>query len=250
MEFSSYLRSLELDDTKLATLSASSRILAISPHPDDSELIAGAFLSQRVHSGAHVKLILVSDGRKGAKDMEEEKVAEIRMGEQKEAIKALGIREMEFLGFKDTEVPSPSVLRDTLLEKMRKFQPDLVVTVDPFLEMEVHPDHISTGMAVLQSVLFFEFPNIGKGIPNSSAPAVALGGTNRPNVIFNCMSFDTYKRRALECHASQFNEDAIDLITSLGELVGSRIGSKCGEPFRVLYQHELHVNILGGMQPW
>ena len=250
MDFSEYLRKIELDDTRKNLLLQSKRIVTFAPHPDDNELIAGGFIASKIREGSEFFLIVASDGRKGSKSIGEEELKEIRKKEQESALAVLGSNNIRFLGYKDSEVPQPSLLRNDVIKIIRELSPDLVITVDPYLLYESHPDHVNVGMAVLQSVLFEEFPNIGEG-KTVKSPNVALGFTYNPNVILDCTGTMDKKILAIKAHKSQFMDDSsIDLVKGISALYGHRVGAQFAEPFRVLLPHELHINILGGMNPW
>jgi LmbE family N-acetylglucosaminyl deacetylase len=249
MNLSDFLNSIELSEFRRKILLSSRRIISIQPHPDDNEIVAGGYITHKIEEGATFRLVVVSDGRKGSRTLTEKELIEIRREEQEKALHILGASDLKFLGFVDSEVPPPSILRNEIIKTIREFAPDLVITVDPFLPYEVHPDHVNTGLAVLQSVLFAEFPNIGEGKP-VGRPPVALGFTNSPNVIYDCSETFETKIKAIKTHRSQFRDDSfIDLIRTISTIYGRRIGSHYGEAFRVLMPEELHVNVLAGMNP-
>jgi LmbE family N-acetylglucosaminyl deacetylase len=250
MDFSEHLKQIELDESRKEILLQSKRIVTFSPHPDDNELIAGGFIARKIMEKSEFHLVVVSDGRKGSRTIDEEELKKIREMEQRKAIKTLGSDSVRFLGYRDSEVPQPSVLRNDFIKIIRELSPDLVITVDPFLPYEAHPDHLNTGLAVLQAVLFEEFPNIGEGKPVKS-PNVALGFTYTPNVILDCTDSMDRKISAIRVHSSQFPDDsALEMIKGISKLYANRIGTQYAEPFRVLMPHELHINVLGGMNPW
>jgi len=217
-----------------------SRIVAVSPHPDDTELIAGGYLSLMAQRGADILLIVATDGSKGTRT-EGLDMTETRKKEQMNAAAILGIKKVVFLGFKDTESPDPRVLRESLLPAMREFIPDIVITVDPFLEYEVHPDHVNVGLATLQSVLFYPLPNIGGGKAGNNEIYAAVSPTNRFNVIVDIETSFEKKIDALKAHASQ----SLDLeeIRRISSLVGSINGYRFGEAFRVLRRTDLHIHL-------
>lgn len=249
MDFSEFLEGIELNQLRRDVLLKSKRIISFAPHPDDNELIAGGFIYRKIREGASFLLVVVSDGGKGSRTVDERKLIRIRKKEQKDALAILGSKNVKFLGYKDSEVPLPSLLRGDIIKILRDFKPDLVITVDPFLPYEVHPDHVNTGLAVLQAVLFSEFPNIGEGKP-VNRPNVALGFTFNPNVILDCSENMDKKIESLKCHKSQFPHDSsLETLKAVSALYGNRIGVGYGEPFRVLMPNELHINVLGGMIP-
>jgi LmbE family N-acetylglucosaminyl deacetylase len=250
MDFSEYLKKIELDDSRKSILLQSKRIVSFSPHPDDNDIIAGGFVSKKIREGSEFHLVVVSDGRKGSRTIGEEELKRVRANEQREALKILGSDNVRFLGYRDSEIPQPSILRNDVIKIIREFSPDLVITVDPYLPYEAHPDHLNTGMAVLQAVLFEEFPNFGEGKPVKS-PNVALGFSYSPNVILDCSDEMDRKVAAINAHASQFfDESSMEIVKGISRLYGQRIGCQYAEPFRLLMPSEVHVNILGGMNPW
>ncbi len=250
MDFSEYLKKIELDEARKEILQQSKRIVTFAPHPDDNEIVAGGFIAKKISEGAEFHLVVSSDGRMGSRTIGEVELKQIRNGEQQTALSILGSKNFISLGYRDSEVPQPSTLRKDIIRVIRELSPDLVITVDPYLPDEAHPDHVNTGMAVLQSILFEEFPSMGDGKPVKS-PNVALGFTLKPNVIYDCTETMDTKMSAISAHKSQFPDSSfVDFIRGVSALYGQRIGSKYGEPFRVLMPHELHINVLGGMNPW
>lgn len=217
---------------------SSRKVMAISPHPDDAEIIAGGYLAMKSRDGSKIQLIVVTDGSMGTKIFGKN-VSEIRKKEQIEAAKILGIDDVVFLGIKDTEVPPPNILMKTLLPLIRNFSPDIIITVDPYLKYESHPDHLNTGMGVLQSVLFYSLPNIGSGIPVSQSPALALSPSNNPNVIINIDNYINEKIKSLNAHGSQ--QLNIYDILKVSSFFGKEIKCYYGEPFRLIFQNELHM---------
>lgn len=217
---------------------SSKKVMAISPHPDDAEIIAGGYLAMKSRDGSKIQLIVVTDGSMGTKILGKD-VSEIRKKEQIESAKILGIEDIVFLGIKDTEVPPPNILMKTLLPLIRNFSPDLIITVDPYLKYESHPDHLNTGMGVLQSVLFYSLPNIGSGIPFSQPPALALSPSNNPNVIINIDNYINEKIKSLNAHSSQ--QLNISDILKLSSFFGKEIKCQYAEPFRLIFKDELHM---------
>lgn len=162
-----------------------------------------------------------------------------------DAARILGVSDVEFLGYMDSEVPDPKVLRRDLIRIFRTYGPDLVITVDPYLPYEAHPDHVNTGLAVLQAVLFHNIPRVVREYRSTtSPPAVALGATHLPNAVVCIDDVADRKINALRAHKSQFSEDAVRLIMRISEAIGRAVGCRYGEAFRVLLHSEVHMNIL------
>lgn len=242
-----YISGIEIDHELQDEIFKFKKILALSPHPDDMEFSAGGYLYLSSGNGAAVKLIVVSDGRKGSLDAsDEETLVSARKKEQIEAAEILGIRDVTFLGYIDSEIPEPRHIRDRIMGEIRKFGPDLVITVDPNLQYEAHLDHVYVGKAVLEAVLLHSHPTIGEGKPESKRPNVALSATSNPNVIVNIDDAISIKNKSIMAHKSQIDSSGY-VITSAqksAELYARRIGCKYGEPLRLIEPEMLHMNTL------
>lgn len=246
-----YVSNIRLDEERRMLLETAKRILAISPHPDDSELIAGGYLADAVAGGAGVKIVIVTDGRMGLlqkdKELSEDGVAALRKSEQLEAASVLGVKDIQFLEYKDTEAPSPAVLTKDMIRIIRTYRPDLVVTVDPFLPYESHPDHVNTGLAVMRAVMFHPLPYIQGSVKiNSESPTVSLGDSSSPNVIVPIDETFDKKLHSIFCHKSQFPDtrSVREKMTEISSALGRAIGATHGEAFKVLHPYETHMDVL------
>lgn len=243
------LREILKDETSVQLaleMMSKRRILAISPHPDDSEIIAGGFLAGAVIRNASIKLVVVSDGRKGSTTTaDEEELVKIRKDEQMRACEVLGIREVEFLGYIDSEIPEPRSIRSYIMNEIRKHRADLVITTDPTLEYEAHLDHVHVGRAVMESVLLLSHQSIGKGKVYPGRPALALGAPGHPNLVLDVAGTFETKMNAISCHESQLQDIAYvrEGVLKVSRRYGSIIGAEHGEPFTLLHGEDLHMNV-------
>jgi len=247
-----HLQSLRINKEKTQktqALASAKRIVSFSPHPDDSEIVAGGFLAGAVERGAEVKVVVVSDDRMSltaiAKPLPMEEIAALRKKEELEAMSILGIKNVEFLEYTDSEVPEPRRLSRDFMRIMRAFQPDLAVTVDPFLPYEAHPDHINTGRGVMEAVLFHAYPYIMRDAKvNSQAPNLALGASAIPNAVVSIDHTIDRKVSAVLAHKSQWPDPKKmeDRIRKLSAGYGKLAGCGYGEAFKVLLPDEIHVD--------
>ncbi len=245
--FKEFYERIKLDKNRSSMIDRYNRVVAVSPHPDDMEIVAGGLIRSFTKKGKEVYLIVVSDGRKGSlKKEDEDSLARTRMEEQLCSANVLGVKEVHFLNYVDSEVPEPRTLRKIILPAIRKFRPDLIITVDPFLPYEAHLDHVYTGKAVMESVLLFEHEGIEKGYEGGKRPDILLGGTAFPNVIVDVSAYYNDKMKAIACHKSQIDssEYVLKPLEDLGGAFGKFIGAAYGEPFRHLYGYEMHLNTL------
>ena len=227
------------------------RIISFSPHPDDSELIAGGYLANAIDRKAEVKLVVVSDDRMSFTSIENElpmeKIVAVRKDEEIRAVEILGIKDTQFLEYADSRIPEPMALMNDFLTIIRSYAPDLVISVDPYLPYEAHPDHLNTGNALLRAVLFHQYPYVLKSArAKSKPPIIALGATASPNAIVPIDSSIDRKIRSILCHKSQFPkaEDIEQKIRNTASIFGRMISCRYGEAFKVLLPDEINMGML------
>ena len=242
---------IQVQEERTRILLDAERILSFSPHPDDLELIAGGYLASSIDRKAEVKLVVVSDDRMSFNSIENElpteKIVAIRKDEETKAVEVLGIRDTQFLEYPDSDIPEPKFLMNDFLAIIRSYEPDVVVSVDPCLPYEAHPDHLNTGNAILRAVLFHQFPYVLKSTrPKSKPPVIALGATAYPNAIVSIEGSIDRKVKSILCHRTQFpNPEGIEKkIRSVASTYGGMINSRYGEAFNVLFHEEIHMGIL------
>lgn len=226
------------------------RVLCVSPHPDDCELSVGGTLASLVSKGKDVKLVVVSDGSLGTLDssIPPEKLSEIRYGEQVEASKVLGIKEVLWLGYSDGKVPYNDELRSRLVCLLRSLRPNIVFAPDPWCPYEAHPDHRNVGLLVAESIIFSPLPHFTCSEAPGTEPwlvnYIALYNTPRPNLFYNITSFIEAKLNAIRLHKTQFERDweqHKSLILFSAAFYGKKVSSLYAEAFKLLPTRLLHV---------
>ena len=77
--------------------------MVVSAHPDDPDFGAGGSIARLADSGADVTYVIVTDGRQGGEDPKQKdaELVAIRAREQRAAARVLGVKRVEFLGYKD-----------------------------------------------------------------------------------------------------------------------------------------------------
>lgn len=135
------------------------RVLVVSAHPDDPDFGAGGSVARLVDSGADVSYVIVTDGRQGGEDpkQKDSELIAIRKKEQRAAAKVLGVKNVEFLGYKDGHLAPDLKLRRDIVRMIRKYKPDLVITHVPGRVLDgpmggSHPDHLAVGEATMAAV--------------------------------------------------------------------------------------------------
>ncbi|MEW6046340.1 MAG: PIG-L deacetylase family protein, partial [Bacillota bacterium] len=138
------------------------RVLCVQPHPDDTDIGAGATIARLARLGAEIFYLTVTDGRAGqhGRELAPDELASVRKREQEAAARVLGVKELRWLGYPDCGDYSEHAVRQDVIRAIRELRPDLVMTVDPHLPYESHPDHLMCGRAAAGAVLLYNFLNI------------------------------------------------------------------------------------------
>lgn len=144
------------------------RVLSISAHPDDSELEAGATLAKWAAAGCAVSLVVCTDGSKGTwnPDADLGELIATRQTEQRAAAAALGATgTIGFCGWIDGELESNRANVGVLTAWIRRLQPTIVLTHDPWKRYRLHPDHRAAGFLVTDAIVAARdphfFPELG-----------------------------------------------------------------------------------------
>ena len=167
------------------------KILAIGAHPDDIEIFMFGLLSVYSSRGDEIGLIIATDGAAG-NVLSNKSLSIIRKKETINALMDLG--EPDLLGFPDGQLSDSKNVRSTLKEKIKKFNPDLIITHAP---EDYHPDHRALSKYVIDSASF-NFPVIF---------CETLMGVNfTPNYYIDISKHFELKKNAILKHKSQNSE--------------------------------------------
>ena len=171
-------------------------VLAIGAHPDDIEYGCGGMLAKYARKGHDVYLFVASDGALGGD-------AGVRRREQEEAARILGVRDVFWGGYLDTEVPLSRELIVRLETALRQVEPRMIFVNSPD---DTHQDHrhlaqcASSATRYVPNFLFYEVPSTLHFAPNCY--------TDIADVL------DT-KLACLEAHRSQVSKTSIEDLTIL-----------------------------------
>ncbi|MGD2161735.1 MAG: PIG-L deacetylase family protein [Anaerolineales bacterium] len=144
-------------------------LLAVFAHPDDESFGPGGTLALYAQRGVNVHLICATRGEVGETPEEvgertDEKVARLRENELRCAAQILGLKEVHFLGYRDSGMPGtetnlhPRALANTPVDEVtekvaeiaRSVQPQVMITFDPIGGYR-HPDHIAIQKAAVKA---------------------------------------------------------------------------------------------------
>lgn len=227
-----------------------SRVLVVAAHPDDIEIGAGGSIAEWTDAGIAVTYIIVTDGSSGSNDpgTNISELIETRQREQREAGTHLGVTDIRFLGYPDGVLESSIALRRDITRIIREVRPDRVLITDPttvLVEAEGfyyinHPDH----RAAAESALYAVFPSaesrpifaelLDEGLEPFHVNELWMMLTNKPNVVVDISQQEERKLKAILCHRSQLDEEAIGFVKMMDTGVGERIGAAYAEEYRVM----------------
>lgn len=159
-------------------------ILSVLAHPDDESFGMGGTLALYAKKGADVYLVCATRGEVG--DVSPEllegftSIAELRESELRCAATQLGLKDVFFLGYRDSGMPGSvdnqhpdsqvshpvEEVASKVVKYIRVLKPDIVLTFDPIGGYK-HPDHIHIHQA---TVLAFEKSDDPTFFPETGSP--------------------------------------------------------------------------------
>ena len=130
-------------------------VLVVMAHPDDAELSSAGTILKGIEQGWQVRYIVCTTGDKGTKDisMSPFHLAETREEEQREAARTIGVTNITFLRYADGGLEQNASFRNEIALLIRKFQPEIIITHDPWRPYQMHPDHRAVGFATVDAVV-------------------------------------------------------------------------------------------------
>jgi LmbE family N-acetylglucosaminyl deacetylase len=230
------------------------RVLVVQPHYDDNDIGAAGTLTLLARAGAEVCYVTVTDDLAGVldADLPDEAARRQLFAEAREAGAIVGVSEFVDLDWPDAAGLDRVAVRDQIIDLIRRFRPDLVMTIDPALPDEAHQDHLVTAAAVAEAVLLSSLPRVR---PETGADAfgvarIAYYYTVDPTEFIDTSAVQTERHAALDCYRAQFTESdlvglhaAMDRYERVNATDGRLDGATHAEVFRVVPTSALHVGL-------
>ncbi|MFC1901051.1 PIG-L deacetylase family protein [Chloroflexota bacterium] len=213
--------------------------LVTIPHPDDAELRMSGTVARWVREGKDVIYVICTNGDKGSSDpdMVPSELAKIREQEQLAAAKILGVKKVHFLRYPDQNLENTPELRKELARLIRKYRPEIVITVDHSLRYN-HRDHKITLQVTLDAVFpiagTIAYPDLlEQGLYPHRVPEILLCGTDHPNYFIDITDTIDIKIAALRCHESQVGDRPQfgDMVREMAGRLAEGKGYKYAEGF-------------------
>lgn len=218
------------------------RAMAIFAHPDDAEFICSGTIARLAEAGYRTQYVLATSGDKGSDNpaATPEELAATREAEQRAAAEILGVEEVTFLRHHDGEIEVSIPFRRELALEIRKGQPDLVLTFDPWQRYQIHPDHRAVGQTALDAVAaardHMYYPDqLTGGLREHRVHNVLLFATDEPNFWVDISATIEKKIAALLAHTSQIRSEGLaERIRERAHIVGQTRGVEYAEAFHYL----------------
>jgi len=104
-------------------------LLVLVPHPDDPEYGTAAAVAKWTAAGKTVRYALASSGEAGIAGMAPQQAGPLREDEQRRAAQIVGVSDVEFWGFPDSNIRNTAELRAKIAAVITEGRPDVVVTI-------------------------------------------------------------------------------------------------------------------------
>ena len=230
---------------------APARVMSIHAHPDDQEFTVAGTLAKWARAGSEIISVCITSGDAGSNDqtppeMTKEKLTHIRIEEQRNACRVLGIKEVVFLNYHDGTLQPSIDLRRDLTRLIRKYKPDVVICGDPTVRFYGdsymnHPDHRVAADVALDAVFpsavtRFIFPELlTEGYEPHAVKQVFIHGSEKPTTFIDIASSLDTKIAALKEHKSQIGDwDPSEMMKEWAKDEGKEKGLEAAEAFRVM----------------
>jgi LmbE family N-acetylglucosaminyl deacetylase len=229
------------------------RVLCIQPHYDDNDIAVAGTLALLRKRNAELFYLTTTDDLMGVVDhsLSDREAAQALQRDQFAAGEIIGVKEQFWLGYPDAGEYDYLALRRDFLKYIRLLRPDYVFTPDAWLTYEAHRDHIQTGLAAAEAVMFAGLTKIPSSDPAVDAAykdheiqGVAFYYTREPNQIMDISEAWEQKIEAVRCYEAQFRPEEMDqLVEALDAKAQQAAMGKSfarGEPLKVLHPSALH----------
>jgi N-acetylglucosamine malate deacetylase 1 len=185
-------------------------ILAIGVHPDDVELGCSGTIMKQVELGCKVAIADLTRGELGTRG-----TAETREKEAWNAASILGVSIRENLGFRDGFLKNDEEHQLQLIQIIRKYQPDIVLTNAP---KDRHPDHGKAARLTLDACFLSGLNKIETTCENKNQKAwrpisvyhYIQAQYHEPDFVVNISDFMERKMQAILAYKTQFHNPESD----------------------------------------
>lgn len=230
------------------------RLLAAMAHPDDAEILLGGTLLNLKRLGWELGIITMTSGDCGSAEHTREEISRIRFAEAKAAARFLGAW-YECVGLMDVEVFANAENQRRVVELMRHFNPDVIITHSPADYMVDHEEtsRLVRGASFALSMPLYQTRQIAPTDPTKATPALyyadpvegidAMGERRWPHFYVNITENIESKKELLSHHVSQRDwlrvHHGVDQYLNQMTEWAARFGQECNLDFAEGFRQHL-----------
>ncbi len=230
------------------------RLLVAMAHPDDAEILIGGTLFHLKSLGWELGIITMTSGDCGSATHTREEISRIRYAEAKAAADFLGAC-YECVGLMDVEIFANAENQRRVVELMRRFNPDVVITHSPVDYMVDHEvtSRLTRAACFALSMPLYQTRQIAPAAPTTKTPAlyyadpvegIDLAGERlRPHFYADIAVTIEDKKQMLSRHASQREwlraHHGVDEYLNQMARWAAKYGEECGCAFAEGFRQHL-----------
>ncbi len=183
-------------------------------HPDDAEILVGGTLIHLSGLGWRLGILTMTSGDCGSATHTKEEISRIRLAEARAAAHSIDAW-YECAGLMDVEIFANAENQRRVVELMRHFDPDVVITHSPADYMIDHEEtaRLARGATFALSMPLYQTRQVAPSEPTEKTPALyyadpvegfdAMGKRRWPHFYVNISDTIEQKRELLSWHQSQ-----------------------------------------------
>ena len=214
------------------------RILVIQAHPDDADISSGGTIARWTRENIGVHYVLCTSGNRGSNDpaMTPERLGPLREQEEQNAADILGVKSLTFLRKEDGALEETLSFRHELARIIRRLQPHVLMTHDPWARYRIHPDHRAVGFTALAAIVDAGNQMIRGEEAAWKVDEVFLFQSDQPDHGEDITDTIDLKVAAIRAHASQshFGEATQERVYAWAQAAGQKCGYQLAEEFKRL----------------
>lgn len=222
-------------------------VLALSAHPDDTELCCGGTLAALANEGKKVGVIDFTRGEMGTRGTPQQ-----RFQEASRASEIIGLTIRENLELPDTRLENKREYQKKIIEQVRKYRPHICFVGAP---SDRHPDHGNATKLALDALFYGGLTKV-RTTDEREKPQERWRPSHilhfmqdrpfRPDLVFDITDTFETKKEAILAFESQFNvsdvgeepetyisnQEFFEGVEARARHYGHLIGTTYGEPFK------------------
>lgn len=242
------------EQSGVAELERVPRVLVSMAHPDDAEILVGGTLLHLKALGWEIGILTMTSGDCGSATHTKEEISRVRYAEAKAAAHFLGAW-YECAGLMDVEVFLNAENLRRVVERMRHFNPDVVITHSPVDYMLDHEEasRLARAATFALSMPLYQTRQIAPSEPMVATPALyyadplegvdAMGERRWPQFYVNITDTITQKCELLSWHQSQRDwlraHHGVDQYLKQMTEWAAKFGAECGFDFAEGFRQHL-----------